>query len=166
MKKLAFFLILGFTAISYPQYKDPGFPATHVSDGLINYDTGNLFSFLNLENFSMHHSFSLSYSAFGNNALSLGVYTNSMFYKFNDKLNAQLDVSLVQSPYSTLGKEFQKSIDGFYISRAAVNYKPWNDVLISVQYRNLPYNYYNPYWGFYGDRNFSDSFNNDFLFGK
>lgn len=166
MKKLAFLLFFGFTALGYAQYKEPGFPTSHVSDGLIDYDSGSLFSFLKSENFLMKHSFSLSYSAFGNEALSLGVYTNSMFYKFNNNLNAQLDVSFVQSPYSTLGKEFQKSIDGFYISRAAVNYKPWNDVLISVQYRNLPYNSYNPYWGFYGDRNFSDSFNDNFLFGK
>ncbi|HVO73621.1 MAG TPA: hypothetical protein VMT35_06335 [Ignavibacteriaceae bacterium] len=166
MKNLLFLLVFGFTVISYAQYKDPGFPTSHVSDGLINYDTGSLFSFLNSENFSMKHSFSLSYSAFGNQAMSLGVYTNSMFYKFNNNLNAELDVSLVQSPYSTLGKQFQKSIDGFYISKAAVNYKPWNDVLISVQYRNLPYNYYNSYWGFYGDRNFNENFNNDFLLGK
>jgi len=166
MKKFLFLLVLGFSMLTYAQYKDSGFPTSHISDGLINNNSGSLFGFLNSENFFMKHSFSLSYSAFGGEPLSLGVYTNSMFYKFNNNLNAQLDVSLVQSPYSTLGKDFQKNIGGFYISRAAVNYKPWNDVLISLQYRQLPYNYYNSYWGFYGDRNFSDSFRDDFLFRK
>lgn len=165
MKKLAVLLIFTFSTAGYTQFREPGFPTTHISDGLIDNNSGSLFGFLNSENFFMKHSFSLSYSAFGGEGFSLGVYTNSMFYKFNNNLNAQLDVSLVQSPYSTLGKDFQKNISGFYISRAAVNYKPWNDVLISLQYRQLPYNYYNSYWGFYGDRDFNSSFG-DFLYGK
>jgi hypothetical protein len=50
----------------------------------------------------------------------------------------------VNSPYSTLGKNFQNNINGIYLSRAAINYKPFKDVSISLQYRNLP-GVYNPY---------------------
>lgn len=62
-------------------------------------------------------------------------------------LNIQLDVSVIHSPYSTLGERFQKNITGLYISNASVNYRPWKDVSIHLQYRSLPYGYggyYNP----------------------
>jgi hypothetical protein len=68
-----------------------------------------------------------------------------------DNLNVQLDVSVVHSPYSTLGETFQKNITGIYISNAAINYRPWKDFSIHLQYRNMPYSYgyYNPFYGSY-----------------
>ena len=68
-----------------------------------------------------------------------------------DNLNVQLDVSVVHSPYSTLGDTFQKNLSGIYISNAAVNYRPWKDFSVHLQYRNIPYGYgyYNPYFNYY-----------------
>ena len=37
------------------------------------------------------------------------------------KRQVQLDASFVTSPYSSLGKDFQNSIQGIYVSRAAFN---------------------------------------------
>jgi hypothetical protein len=148
MKKLAILFLVAFTVTAFSQYKDSGFPENDVKDGIVSHsgNSNSLFGFLNSDNFSMHHSFSLSYSSFGNGeGLSLGVYTNSMMYKFANNLNVQLDASFVTSPYSSFGKDFQNNLNGIYISKAAINYKPWKDFSISVQYRNLPYSYYNPY---------------------
>lgn len=151
MKKLILILFLGIYSGALAQYKDPGFPTENVKDGIIDpdYSTGNLLGFFNTENFHMNHQFSMSYSSFGNQGLALGVYTNSMLYNFSDNLNIQADISLVNSPYSTLGQDFQNNLNGIYLSRAAVNYKPWKDVSVSLQYRQLPY-YYSPYSGYYG----------------
>ena len=123
MKKLGilFFVIVGLS-VANAQYKDSGFHESDIKNAMIDN------------------------SPFGNGqGLALGVLTNSMFYKFSDKLNGQLDISLVHSPYSTLGKDFQNSINGIYVSRAAINYQPWKNTLISVQYRNVPNTYYNPF---------------------
>ena len=160
MKKLVLLLILGIYAGVYAQYKDPGFPTESVKDGIIDpsYSSGNLLGFLNSENFHMRHQLSMSYSAFGSNGIALGVYTNSMLYNFTDNLNIQADISLVNSPYSTLGQDFQNNLNGIYLSRAAVNYKPWKDVSISLQYRQLPY-YYSPYSGYYGNSMFNRYYN-------
>jgi len=98
--------------------------------------------------------YSLSYSSFGSNGVALGVYTNSMQYQFSDKLNVQLDASLVHSPYSTLGKNFQNNINGIYIDRAQLNYAPWDNVNVVLQYRQLPYNYYSGF-GYYDSSPFS-----------
>lgn len=152
MRKYVLVMILGFCGVIFGQYKDPGFPTESVKDGIIDpaYSSGNLFGFLNSENFHMKHQFSMSYSAFGNHGVALGIYTNSMMYNFTDNLNVQTDISFVNSPYSTLGKDYQNSLNGIYLSRAAVNYKPWKDVAITLQYRRIPYNYYYPYSGYYG----------------
>jgi hypothetical protein len=165
MKRLMILFITTYGLIVYAQYKETGFPTSDIRDGIISNNSGNLFGFLNSEDFSMKHSYSMSYSSFGNQGLALGVYTNSMFYKLANNLNVQLDASFIHSPYSTFGKEFEKNISGFYISRAAVNYKPWEDVSISIQYRNLPYTYYNPY-GFYRGWNYDPFFGSDDFFSR
>lgn len=157
MKKIFVILITLFTITGFAQFKDPGFPTSSVKDGIITQPSNSLFGFLNSENFSMHHSYSLSYSSFGSNGLALGVYTNSMNFEFANNLNLQVDASLVHSPYSTFGKDVQNSINGIYLSRAALNYKPWDDVYISVQYRQLPA-YASPFRGYYGGYNMFDSF--------
>jgi hypothetical protein len=163
MKKLAALFIIVFAITVSAQFKESGIPNTNVKDGIItqNY-SGGLFGFINPNNFHMNHSFNLSYSAMGDHGLSLGVYTNSMMYKFNDQLNVQLDASLVHSPYSTFGENFQNNINGLYISKAALNFMPTKDLFISIQYRQLPYNFYNPYGG-YGSRSF---FERDSFWGR
>jgi hypothetical protein len=145
MKKIVILIFIGFTLTGFAQFKDSGLENPGVKDGLVDHSSsGNLFGFLNSENFVMKHSYDLSYSAFGAEGFALGVYTNSMFFRINPDLNIQTDISVVNSPYSTLGKNFQNNLNGIYLSRAAINYKPFKDVSISLQYRNLP-GAYNPY---------------------
>lgn len=166
MKKVLILFLSVFTISAFAQFRDSGFPENNIRDGIVSNSNSNLlFGFINPDNFSMHHSFSLSYSALGNGqGLSLGVYTNSMMYKFAHNLNVQLDASFVTSPYSSFGKDFQKDISGVYISKAALNYKPWKDFSISVQYSNLPYSYYyNPFNNYYGYGMFGDYYNNGFM---
>lgn len=157
MKKLVF-IVLVFTAVTIAQYKDPGFPTSTVKDGVINNSStsSSLFGFLNSDNFFMRHTFDLSYSAFGGEGLAIGMYTNSMFLRLASNLNVQVDASIVQSPYSTLGKTFQNNISGIYLTKAEVNYKPWDNFSVSLQYRNLPFSYYRP-WG-YGGGYYNDLF--------
>ncbi|MBZ0200315.1 MAG: hypothetical protein K8H86_10635 [Ignavibacteriaceae bacterium] len=157
MKKIFLIMIAFFTAAGFAQFKDPGFPTSNVKDGIITQPSSSLFGFLNSENFSMHHSYSLSYSSFGSNGLALGVYTNSMNFNFSNNLDVQVDASLVHSPYSSFGNDAQNNINGIYLSRAALNYRPWDDVYISVQYRQLPA-YASPYGSYYGGYSMFDRF--------
>ncbi|MCX6149459.1 MAG: hypothetical protein NTX22_02925 [Ignavibacteriales bacterium] len=148
MKKLFIVLYLVITAVSFAQFKDQVDNRPTIHEGLIRNDTPSLvLGFINPNNFSMHHSVDLSYSAFGNNGMALGVYTNSMFYKFAENLNVQADISLVNSPYNSFGKNFANQINGLYLTKAAINYEPWENFKINIQYRNNPLGYYNPYYG-------------------
>ncbi len=164
MKNLLLIFVC-ITSINLAQIKSNGFDKPSVQDGIISHDSNPLFGFLNSENFSMHHSFSMSYSAFAGQGLAMGVYTNSMMYRFSDNLNLQVDASFVHSPYNTFGKEFQNNFNKIYISNAALNFRPWNDVSVTFQYRNLPYYPYDPYSRYYGSSMFN-GFDNDFFFGR
>ena len=135
MKKYLLTIFVLLSVSINAQFKDPVFETEKPKDGIMNNSSNSLFGFINPDNFSMHHSIGLSYSTFGNYGTSLATYTNSMMYKFSDDMNIQLDASFVTSPYSSLGKDFQNSIQGVYIDRAAFNYRPWDDFSISIQYQ-------------------------------
>lgn len=163
MKKMMILFAAIISLNVYAQFKQPGFPTESIRDGIVDHSTGSLFGFLNSDNFTMRHSFDMSYSAFGNQGLALGVYTNSMMLKLANNMNFQVDASIVQSPYSSFGREFQDQLSGIYITRAAFNYKPWDDVFISIQYRNLPMAYHYSDYGFYSNRFYNPFFSDGFF---
>lgn len=159
MKKLIIIVALSLCTGVFAQFREQIESQPTIHDGLIKSSYSNLvLGFLNPNNFSMKHSVDLSYSTFGNQGMALGVYTNSMMYKFTDDLNISADVSLVNSPYNSFGKEFSNQINGLYLTKAELNYKPWENCTLSVQFRQNPFSYYSPYGysGFY-NRGFSNS---------
>jgi len=165
MKK---YLIILTTLISISvsaQFKDTGFETEKPENGIIDNSSNSILGFINPANFTMRHSLGLSYSTMGSyGGTSIATYTNSMMYKFSDNMNLQLDASIVASPYSSFGTDYQNAIQGIYISRAALNYKPWDDVFISIQYRNMPNYYYDPFnrYGSYGSSYYDGFFGSGF----
>jgi hypothetical protein len=159
MKKLLFLMVL-FACTAFAQFKDESPIKPSIADGMIDQSPDFVLGLFDASKFSMHHSYSLSYTSGGGNAMALGVYTNSMMYRFADNLDVQVDASLVQSPYSTLGKNFQNSISGIYLNRAAINYSPLKNMNISILYQHFPessfynrgYGYgYSPFYGVLGN---------------
>jgi hypothetical protein len=149
MKNILVIFLFG-TSFLLAQYRDNGTEVKSVKDGIVSQNSNALFGFLNSDDFIMRHSLSMSYSSFAGQGVSLTSYTNSMFYRLYSNLNVQLDVSVLYSPYSTLGDKFQKDISGIYISNAAVNYHPWENFSVHLQYRAMPfgYGYYHPFYGY------------------
>lgn len=154
MKRLMLFMLLITAYTACAQYRDSGFPTSSVYDGIVKTDSGSLFGFLNSNNFQMHHSFGMSYTTFAGQGVAIGSYTNSMMLKLGHNLNIQLETSFVNSPYSSLGKNFQNSINGVYIDNASINYRPWKNVNVVLQYRQIPGGYYSPY-SYYGGYGFT-----------
>jgi hypothetical protein len=116
---------------------------------LRNDDQGLLFGWFDPSRLTMHHSYSLSYSSFGGQALSLGVYTNSLFYQFSNPLSVQFDISLMHSPYNTFGDKFSKSLSGIFLSRAQLDYRPYDNLWFQIQFRQVPPLYWLGNSGFY-----------------
>ncbi len=134
------------------QFKSQLGAEDRVSDGVTPAPPPSMIlGFFDPERFHMHHSFSLSYMTMGGQGMSLGSYTNSMTYDFTDRLNARADLTFMYSPYNSLsgiGTKGKNDLSSFFLSRAEVNYKPWDNVMLQVQFRQLPYGgyYYSPYF--------------------
>lgn len=166
MKRIFVVLFVLLSINGFSQFKENSLTQPTVSDGLFAKQTSSsIFGFLNSENFQMKHSVNMSYESIGGNGIAVNTYTNSMFLKVADNLNVQLDATVMNTPYNSLSKNGISGFNGIYISKAAVNYRPWKDFSISVQYRQIPnaslYNYYRGYYGGYyrgWDNAFEDSF--------
>ena len=117
---------------------------------------GNLLGFFNPENFSMQNSLSYSYISAGGTGLSVASYTNSMFYKIFDPLNVRVDLTLQGTPLGA-STPYQSALNGLFLSRAELNYKPSQNFSIKVQYNHLPVNYYGMYNPWYGMSPFSSN---------
>ncbi len=141
-------LMLILSSVSFAQFRDQLSNQASVQNSLIHSDESNLLlGFFNPANFSMRQSVSMSYMSFGNQGLALGTYTNSMSYKISDPLTLSADVSLLNSPYSSLGSKFSQGLNGIYLTRADLNYHPSNSFQIDLQFNQNPlYRYYNPYY--------------------
>jgi len=160
MKKLIilFFIAANFT---FAQFKTDLEKPVDIKSGITNYNPSSLFlGFINLNNLEMRHSLSMSYGASSNYGIALSTYTNSLSYKFSDRLNIEIDASIVNTPYNTLGDSFTNSINGIYLSRAQLNYKFSENSNITLQFRSGPGTYYDPY-GFYPGY-YRNSFFDDF----
>ncbi len=149
MKRLTILLIIVFSISIKAQFKTDSDKKDPVINSITNYSPSSLFlGFLNPDNFTIRHSVGMSYTSFGNNGIALGSYTGSIGYAFSDKLNVQVDASLVTSPYSSFGDQFSKDISGLYLNRAAINYAPSENTKFILEFRQIPYGYYNR--GYYG----------------
>lgn len=138
-------ILFSFSDITFAQYKTG-------KDNPLNKNTNLILGFINPANFSMRHSFQVSFlgSRYGN--ISVTSYVNSLNYKFSDKLNVSADISLQYSPYasSVFGKSYaqglQNAYSGISLSRFSVDYKISDDAFFKLEYRNINNPYYDPYY--------------------
>jgi hypothetical protein len=163
MKKTIVLMICLFSIVAFGQFKDTGLSNSSVYNGIVNSQSNLLLGFIDPDNFKMQNSIEMSFATSGGQNLALNTFTNSMFYKFSNKLDVQLSTSLVMSPYTTLGSSFQNNLKGIYITNAQVNYRPWKNVDVVLQYRQLPAGayYFSPY-SYFG--NWSSGFMNNYGF--
>ncbi len=160
MKKGILVIILLTSVATFGQFKNEGNKPIDLRQGMLtSYNSSFFQNFLNLNNLKMHNSFSMSYSTFGGQGLALGVFTNTLTYKFSNNLNFLLQTSIVNSPYSTLGSRFSQDLNGIYIRRAELNYRPSKNTFISIQFSNDPTRYYYPGFGY--SNFFFDNLNGD-----
>jgi len=99
---------------------------------------GLMFGWFDPNRLFMRQSISFSYATFGDRGYSLASYTNSLLYQISDPLSFRCDISLIDSPYNSMGEAFSKNVSGLSLTRAEINYKLSDNVHIQLQYRRLP----------------------------
>jgi hypothetical protein len=99
-------------------------------------------SWMNLLNMTMSHSYSMSFTNFGGQTYNMNAYTNSMFFDVSDRLDAQLDISLLHSPF---GNSFLNNSDNLgtqiIIDSARLDYRLSENTRISLEFSQNPYRY-------------------------
>lgn len=162
MKKISIIFVITMVVASsgFAQFKEQLNNQPSVESSLLRPSEGLLFGFFDPAKLSMRQSLSMSYMSLGSQSIAVGMYTNSLSYKISDPLTLSADVSLINSPYNTLGSKFSQAFNGIYLTRAELNYHPSSNFQIDIQFNQNPmarfYNpyYYNPYyfsspWGLY-----------------
>jgi hypothetical protein len=128
------------SAAAVAQFKASGRDDSRISESLIQSGSPSFFfGWFDPSRFQMHHSVSFSYLTAGGQGMSLGTYTNSMQYQFADNLNARADVSLSYMPTNSFSRFGKQDLSNIYLSRAQIDYRPWENMSIQVQYRAAPY---------------------------
>lgn len=139
-------LVLLSAGPSTAQFKHQAAEQGRVGEAVVEQSLpSSLFGWFDMNRFQMTHSFSMSYSTFGGQGMSLGMYTNTMRYHFAENLNVRADVSFMFSPYNTMSKFGSNSITGVYLTNAQVNYRPWENFAVQISYRQVPYGGYYDY---------------------
>lgn len=135
--------LLMVSAIAVGQFRSQPEARSSAGESLLRPDDGGLlFGWFDPSRLTIHNSYSLSYTTSGNKGYSLGELTSNIAYRISDPLSVQFDVSLLHSPYNNLGGNFTKDISGIYLTRAELNYRPSDNMLLQIQYRQLPAMYW------------------------
>ena len=141
IKTILVLIVISFTAVG--QFRSQPEARSSVTESMIRQDDGGLlFGWFDPSRFTMHNSYSLSYTTSGGKGFSLGTLTSSLAYQISNPLSVQFDVSLMHSPYNNLGGNFTKDISGVYLSRAELNYRPSKNTLFQIQFQQLPAMYW------------------------
>jgi hypothetical protein len=153
MKNILLILpVIIITTVSNAQFKDiPYETKTKLKSNNL------ILGFINPKNFSINHTFSMSYGTYGDASVSLASYTATLSYQILKNLNISADVTMQYSPFAKIGsqsnafnKEFQNSFNGINLSRVSLNYRPFKNMFISIDYYNIKNNYL--FWDNYYNR--------------
>lgn len=112
-------------------------------------------NWMNLLNMTMSHSYSMTFSNIGGQAQNINAYTNSMYFDISEKVDAQVDLSLLHSPFGNSFMTDNNLGARVIIDQARIDFKPSENTRISLQFSQRPYyspyshygfgNYYSPY---------------------
>ncbi len=158
MKKTTIFLfaLLLISNITFSQFKNiPLETQTKLKNNNL------ILGFINPNNFTIEHSFNMSYGTIGSASVSLASYTARLGYLINKNMKLSADVTMQYSPFASLGssntglnQSFQNSFNGINLSRVSFDWKISKNAYLSFNYinnkNNNYFNYNNPfgYWGY------------------
>lgn len=146
----AFLFLALFAGTASAQFRTDVDRTTEAPSNTLQAMTGGggiLGELFNPERWSMHQSYSMSYSMMGNESVGLSMFTNTISYKASENMFVSADVSAVYSPFNTLGSSFSKQINGVYLSSARLDWKLGDNTFMRVEYVGGPSSQYSPFGG-------------------
>ena len=155
---IAFALCLGSAQVASAQYKSDAAAEAMMSQSKIYGDGFSLNKFFDPRFFQMHHSYEMSFGSVGGASGSMGEYTNTMMWRFSQKLAARLDVGVAHNLFGSAPTGFgapgsQNSAASIYLKNAEIAYQPMKNMTLHLSFRQAPrgYGYYASPYGYYGN---------------
>jgi len=144
MKKMILILVC-VSGMLFAQ--NPDGLATGKSSNIFESPKGFMDSLLDPSKLSISHSYSMSFSRFGNQSLNQGLYLSTIRYQPTDAVEMQLRIGMLHQPFgqSPLNQDTNGRV---FIQRAMMRYQPTSSMTLTFDYQVLPSNYYLPfrYW--------------------
>ncbi|MFV1980748.1 MAG: hypothetical protein ACC655_06305 [Rhodothermia bacterium] len=155
---IAFTLFLGSAQVASAQFKSDEAAEAMMSQSKIYGDGFSLNKLFDPQFFQMRHSLQMSFGSGGGGSGSIGEYTNSMMWRFSQKLAARVDVGVAQNLFGNAPTGFgalgsQNSAPSIYLKNVEVAYQPLKNMTLHVSFRRAPrgYGYYASPYGYYGN---------------
>ena len=133
---LSIFIVMLAVNISEAQLRQDLYPHTDEYSATLTRQTSNnslVGNWMNMLNMTMNHSYSLNFSNFGGRMQNLNAYTNHMRFDISDRLDAQVDISLLHAPF---GNSYLSNNNDFgariIVDQARINYQLSLNTQISV----------------------------------
>jgi hypothetical protein len=121
-------------------------PAQLLDAGATGFTLNRLFS---PEHFRMGHSLEMSMGSGGGHTSSLGMYTNSLMWQFNEQFAARVDISYAQNLGGNSGFGMGQQHGQVFIRNAEFAYRPTENTMFQFSFRQSPYGgYMNPHMGY------------------
>jgi len=163
---IAFVMCLGSAQVASAQYKSDAAAEAMMAQSRIYGEGFSLDKLFDARFFQMTHCYQMSFgsSAFGSG--SMGEYTNTLMWRFSQKLAARVDVAVAHDLIGGgLGNGLpgtQNSFAKIYLKNAEVAYQPMKNMTLHLSIRQAPYgygSYLSPYgqYGYGGYANYNRS---------
>ena len=150
MKKATFILILllALPVAGLTQYKEQG-NLPGIAESLripSTYSGGLLLGFFDMTKIQMQHSYSMGFASGGNGrSNSYGMYTNSIFYPVNDKLQLSFNLGYIHNPFQSFQAPSPAAQQGSFVGSGEINFFPTKNTHLRFSISNYPRYEYNPY---------------------
>ncbi|MCI0514729.1 hypothetical protein L0128_16055 [candidate division KSB1 bacterium] len=93
----------------------------------------------------MNHSYTLTFSSFGSGSnLGQGLYLNTISYQFSNYLSMNLQWGLLHQPLAT-GLMAPQTGAQLFLSNAELRYQPMKNMVMKLQFNQIPASLYYPY---------------------
>ncbi|MBN2105437.1 hypothetical protein JW835_15465 [bacterium] len=112
---------------------------------LVQKPSGFLNYLIDPAKFEMSHSYSLSYLSSGDRSTNVGLYLNTMTYRFSDPLLMQLRIGYMHQPFGGDRSTLSSQQGNFFLQGAHLLYRPTKNMIISFDYESYPFMMVSPY---------------------
>jgi len=112
---------------------------------LVQKPSGFLNTLIDPAKFEMSHSYSLSYLSSGDQSTNVGLYLNTMTYRFSDPLLMQLRIGYMHQPLGGNHHTLSSQQGTVFLQGAHLLYRPGKNMLISIDYESYPTMFFSPY---------------------